>query len=541
MQPSEPTEPASSNPRPPFGPPADGAGAPARGPAGGLPVGAPFAPPGHGGPSVSPPGTSGGAAGGAIGHPTGHPTGSPPIIPTESTPPGSGGSGPIRTFIAWIVILAVAIGYVALSSIRHADEVIPPGTERISTPAEMNGKLMRSLAQFARDFGQPALMNEAQLASAAPPPESSWIDRLAFAILKADLIDPDAGIAELDNARLPQDAPPEDIALRDAVERHLASWRDGNARSPLEPEQAKRLGWYATVIDGTAPPSRVFVGVMLIGLFMGCVALAGVVIHIAALILTLLGSLRSALVVDRATASRGPLYAETFAVWFVLFVGSQLAAGILVQAIGLAERTEVALGAAFVAFFASLAALVWPIVRGVPWATVREDIGLTRGRGILREALIGPLVYAAGLPIMIAGLIIYLLLRTLFPGTEQASHPIVETFGGGGLGIIAVFAVACIAAPIVEEIAFRGILYRHLRESELFLGRVVAVVLSTVVSSIIFAGIHPQGLLFIPVLGGLATAFCLGREWRGSLISAIVAHALNNAVTLSLGVTIAGG
>jgi membrane protease YdiL (CAAX protease family) len=274
---------------------------------------------------------------------------------------------------------------------------------------------------------------------------------------------------------------------------------------------------------------------------MGCVALAGVVLHITGLILLMLGSLRSALVVTQASAVRGSVYAETFAVWFVLFVGAQLGAGILVQALGLADRTEVALGAAFVAFFASLAALVWPVMRGLSWSTVCEDIGLTAGKGVIREILVGPLVYAAGLPIMIAGLIIYLLLRTLFPETEQASHPIVETFGGGGLGIVAVFAVACIAAPIVEEIAFRGILYRHLRESERFLGRVVAVVLATVISSVIFAGIHPQGLLFIPVLGGLATAFCLGREWRGSLISAIVAHAINNAVTLSLGVTIAGG
>lgn len=454
---------------------------------------------------------------------------------------GGGGTGMLRTLLAWIIILGVAVGYVALSSVRHPDDIVQPGTERVSLPAEMNGKLMRSLGQFATDFGQPGIMSDAQLASAAPPPESPWIDRLAFAILKADLLGADAGLAELDNARLEQDAPDSDVALRDAVERHLTSWRDGGARTALEPDQAKRLGWYATVIDGSAPPSRAIVGVMLIGLFMGCVALAGVVLHITGLILLMIGSLRSALVVTQASAVRGSVYAETFAVWFVLFVGAQLGAGILVQALGLADRTEVALGAAFVAFFASLAALVWPVMRGLSWSTVCEDIGLTAGKGVIREILVGPLVYAAGLPIMIAGLIIYLLLRTLFPETEQASHPIVETFGGGGLGIVAVFAVACIAAPIVEEIAFRGVLYRHLRESERFLGRIVAVVLSTVISSVIFAGIHPQGLLFIPVLGGLATAFCLGREWRGSLISAIVAHAINNAVTLSLGVTIAGG
>ncbi len=447
----------------------------------------------------------------------------------------------LRTLIAWLIILGVAVGYVALSSVRHPDEIVPAGSERVSLPSEMNGKLMRSLGQLARDFGQPQAVDGTQLESAAPPPESPWIDRLAFAILKAEVVGPDEGLAELDNTRLPPDAPAADMALRDAVEERLVAWRDGGARAPLPPEQASRLGWYAPVLEGTAAPSRVIIGVMLIGLLMGCFALAGVVLHIAGLILLLLGSLRSAIAVTPGTTRRGPLYAETFAVWFVLFVGAQLGAGILVQASGLGERTEVALGAAFVAFFLSLLALAWPVVRGVAWSVVCDDIGLTRGKGVIREALVGPLVYAAGLPIMFAGLLLYLALRAFFPGTEQASHPIVETFGDGGLGVVAVFAVACIAAPIVEEIAFRGILYRHLRESEVWLGRVVAVVLSTAISSVIFAGIHPQGLLFIPVLGGLATAFCLGREWRGSLISAIVAHAMNNAVTLSLGVTIAGG
>jgi membrane protease YdiL (CAAX protease family) len=45
---------------------------------------------------------------------------------------------------------------------------------------------------------------------------------------------------------------------------------------------------------------------------------------------------------------------------------------------------------------------------------------------------------------------------------------------------------------------------------------------------LIFAAIHPQGLLFIPVLGALACGFSLAREWRGSLIPCIVAHGVNN-------------
>jgi membrane protease YdiL (CAAX protease family) len=61
---------------------------------------------------------------------------------------------------------------------------------------------------------------------------------------------------------------------------------------------------------------------------------------------------------------------------------------------------------------------------------------------------------------------------------------------------------------------------------------------AALVSSFIFAVIHPQGVLFVPALGGLAVGFCLYREVRGSLIAPMVAHGINNAVTLALGVTL---
>ena len=58
------------------------------------------------------------------------------------------------------------------------------------------------------------------------------------------------------------------------------------------------------------------------------------------------------------------------------------------------------------------------------------------------------------------------------------------------------------------------------------------------VSSAVFAAVHPHGLLFTPVLGGLATGFALSRELRESLIAPMVAHAIANAVTLTIGISI---
>jgi membrane protease YdiL (CAAX protease family) len=96
--------------------------------------------------------------------------------------------------------------------------------------------------------------------------------------------------------------------------------------------------------------------------------------------------------------------------------------------------------------------------------------------------------------------------------------------------------IAAVIAPVVEEIVFRGVLFMHLREVSLRWGRFAAFAFSAIASSLIFAAIHPQGVVFIPVLGALAVAFCLAREVRGSLLSCMVAHGVNNALIVGLNI-----
>jgi membrane protease YdiL (CAAX protease family) len=85
---------------------------------------------------------------------------------------------------------------------------------------------------------------------------------------------------------------------------------------------------------------------------------------------------------------------------------------------------------------------------------------------------------------------------------------------------------------LVEETMFRGALYRHLRE---WLPGPWGVAAAALISGFLFAAIHPQGWLAVPVLTALAVGFALAREWRGSLVAPMVGHALNNAsVTLVL-------
>jgi len=51
-----------------------------------------------------------------------------------------------------------------------------------------------------------------------------------------------------------------------------------------------------------------------------------------------------------------------------------------------------------------------------------------------------------------------------------------------------------------------------------------------VIMGVLFAAIHPQGLATIPALAGLAIGFALIREWRGSLIAPMAAHAMHNGI-----------
>ena len=72
---------------------------------------------------------------------------------------------------------------------------------------------------------------------------------------------------------------------------------------------------------------------------------------------------------------------------------------------------------------------------------------------------------------------------------------------------------------------FRGSLFAHLRERWGWWG-------SALLVSLVFAIIHPQGFAGIPVLASLALVFAAIREWRGSILGCMMAHAMNNTIVL---------
>ena len=241
----------------------------------------------------------------------------------------------------------------------------------------------------------------------------------------------------------------------------------------------------------------------------------------------------------------GGVYAETFVLFLATFFGASFLISYLPWEMSpLVKMSIVMIG--------SLIVLLWPVLRGIPWRQVREDIGWTLGRQPALEPLLGPVCYIMALPIVMIGAIITMILMKLtnqgdfglaaLGQNNPPAHPIVEFIvHGDAWERLLIFIDAAILAPIVEETMFRGVLYRHLRELSGRWAWLGSVVFSGTVVSFIFAVIHPQGFVAVPVLMALAYGFTIAREWRGTLVPAMVGHGLNNALVILLVIFMMGG
>ncbi len=276
-------------------------------------------------------------------------------------------------------------------------------------------------------------------------------------------------------------------------------------------------------------------GVIAAGAVVGLAGLVGLIVLLA---YALGGSVPSKLGPARA---RHGIYAETFVVWMALFLLLSIVSGALTGG----AVDAVSLCVTLAAMFTSLAALMWPVLRGIPWSDVRSDLGWRRGSGVVREVLAGLAGFAMTMPIIGVGLLLTLLLMVVqgvlqgggdaFAGTGGPAHPIlVELASGSTASRVAIVLLAAVAAPLVEETMFRGVLYRQVRTACARWGSPMSIVLSTLLVSFVFALIHPQGWVAIPALMSIAVGMTLVREWRGSLIASIVVHGTNNGIIVGM-------
>lgn len=298
----------------------------------------------------------------------------------------------------------------------------------------------------------------------------------------------------------------------------------------------RRLGWFGQLAvswdqpdtnparrDALAPAMRTVVGAFVAAVVVFLAGATGFVLLIVAIVRWQAGKMVGAGAAALAHRSDAGLLVEAFAIYLVSFVILQsmnrLFPGSLLQLLWLALYV-----------LAPLACL-WPISQGMRFRELRSRLGWHMGQGFFREAGSGVIGYLAGLPIMGAGILLTLLLSKI--GNAQPSHPIQEWITWDFWRIVAALALASIYAPLAEETMFRGALYAGVRG-----GR--SVLTSALVVAFVFAAIHPQGWSAIPVLMSLATTFAIMREWRGSLIAPMTAHALNNGFVVLLFALVAG-
>jgi membrane protease YdiL (CAAX protease family) len=474
-------------------------------------------------------------------------------------------------WLAWPIIILMTVlavlGSRARQDIREEEE-----------NGELEDVLLGMQGRYAVGAANETGQGKAMLAQLAGLNSGSLAQRFRFAILVGELAGPqeaNKSLDELEMAVKKKELQPsqEQAALLDVLRRLYRDYGASRFNAPsVTPEEKKKLhdqlGWFGGLAlaplirpeaNGAAQPaspdptlraevvgeaSRTFWTT--IGAVVAAVGLAGLglLLLIVFLILAGAGKLRDGL----ATAiPHGGVYAETFALWLILFSG-------LSWAVALAQFDEdEALLWQGGAMLFSLAALAWPVLRGVPWTNVRQDLGLTLGRQPLLEPLYGIGCYLMALPLLAIGLLIVLIILLVessvaggegaggFGPVGRAAHPIVRYLARGDWGVkLQILFLASFVAPLVEETMFRGVLFRHLREASRRFGLFLSFLVSGMVVSFLFAVVHPQGLLAVPLLMSLAMGFSLAREWRGSLLASMVGHGLNNGLVLLVAILALG-
>lgn len=226
----------------------------------------------------------------------------------------------------------------------------------------------------------------------------------------------------------------------------------------------------------------------------------------------------------------GSVYLEVVAAFILAFLGTQVMAVGLGAVPALADyMVEVALAIQWLV----LIVVFWPLLRGVSLNQWRRDLGLIAPRGLLREIGAGFVGYLAGLPLLVAagvlGVVLKQLQDTLFKDQipyTTGGNPVLEMISDGGVWqIVLLVTLATVWAPLVEEVVFRGCLFRHLR------GR-LGFLLAAPLSALAFGLMHQYELVLLGPVLALGVTFAFIREWRGSLIGAIVMHALHNGTLM---------
>jgi membrane protease YdiL (CAAX protease family) len=442
----------------------------------------------------------------------------PKEISSSGVPLSNSRPSMIGIALCWFLIL----GTIVFSQMPQYKVIkASPSDSATDLNTELTAKYLVGANQFLRQQPDSKIRFEQILQMLKNPSDRKQI---AMAPVLAELSGKEAALRELQRLQ----AKGINVSANQDLLSFVQLYRDGEiSLNPQQLQSIKKYGWIGRLAlsqdKSNADPAHreilqsAFRVVMVLGILIFAIlalVFAGVILLVVAIVFWFQGKLRSHLQVFDSPGI--PLF-ESFTIYltgfmvlpellFLLFPGSRI-------------------GPFLLALLAVIIAIFWPRFRGMDWTNYRAALGWSRGKGFLREMGSGILGYVAGLPLL-AVAVVLVVFASRFTG-EIPSHPLFTQTNQSTWYLLVMGLLACVWAPIVEETFFRGMLFGYFR-------RHVSWVASGIFSALIFAMIHPQGWLGVPVIGTIGFILSAIREWRGSLIASISAHALNNASVLVL-------
>jgi membrane protease YdiL (CAAX protease family) len=441
--------------------------------------------------------------------------------------------------VAWVIILVVAAfiaNRAAVTQLRQNNQTLTDDTLRMLARYAVGvHQLSADLGRSPGIFGGPANI-DAELLRQLDSQAQSPVDRFRVAIVAGELLGPNEAASRM-KALVAQDA-----ALKSDVQAADAFYAGQSVSDETWTAFHQKYDWFADLLASAgkpagAPERDLALGpairtlIVLIGFFVvaGLLALAGLIFFIVGLVLLARRRIKTAFAPADSPGSLPPADRRTYLYGFASYLLFMISISLALSALRtLGIQIDLGMVLSLLVIGTAFAVgLVAPLILGQTWSQWRLAFGLHARRGIWREIGCGLLGYLAGVPLLIIGMIVVAVLSQL--SGIQGSHPIIEELRGSPGQLALTFILACIFAPITEELMFRGALFAHLRER-------FGWWISAPIVAVIFAIIHPQSWIALPALATLALVFAAIREWRGSIVGCMAAHALHNGLALTFAV-----
>lgn len=513
----------------------------------------------------------------------GYPPNSTGPIPTAPAPtgrrpdPGSRKAALIALVVFVVSLIGVAVSQQVGAAL--AEKGLPPDptltpAQRVGPPAmddpfDMGARLFTKMAHSGLTVTEAdRTMIQGQILQGAQTPTDKF--RAAIVISEA-LERPEEAQKQLEtleknDAKLIQsrgdtaDTDPQPTLAEQELDVDIALarrvWEHGSA--DLSAEETTRLrdrhGWYGTLLTthgesfdsgerAKIVANAQWIIVLMIGALVvfGTAFFGGIIAAAVMGFLVMQGKIKPHF---RRPAPGGSVYLETAAVFVLSFLAFKLVVEPIVAFF--VKDTSALMGIILAMQWLLLPIIFWPRLRGVSWKQWRQDVGFApvEGRSVIREIGAGIFGYFAALPVLALAMAITVLIvfaKALFEGglgggmgggegggPTPPSNPIAEMISQAPLWqLLMLFALATVWAPIVEECIFRGCLFRHMRSR-------IGVLLAAFLSAGAFAFMHGYAVLLLLPVFTIGLIFAFIREWRGSIISTVTAHAMHNATVLGL-------